>query len=331
MKRLMTYFMTLFLFPLLAGCSVSGNFDDEILFEDLGAYAFGPLLDVEMDELIQFEYAGEEIRVPYHVEGHAQGIISEFGWFLLVDGLPQPTRLETFDGEILSEESYIHEFSLNFMERIEFYVIFRPIHGEVEERVGMIAGALLRPNFMPENTENPAFNIFHALSATIPAEILISSETDRDTIGYFHTELEPIPDEILILIEESLQEDESFEDILAQFPRVGLFPYDSELDIFYEGAISSSGSQVNLRMFIYGGEAVTSRITLFINHQPVQVNGADFIEVQMEDGQIALIDLDIELENLEHFNSIYAIMMTTGEDYLIQDIVKTRSLLLVSE
>lgn len=331
MKKLILYFMTLLPFLLLTGCSTIDEPDDEVLFEELGAYAFGPLLDVEIDELIQFEYVGEEIRIPYRVEGHAQGITSEFGWFLLVDALPQLTRLETFEGEILSEEAYMHHFALDFSQWQDFYVILQPSHGEAGTRVGMIAGALLRPDFMPENLENPSFDIFHALTATIPAEILIERNTVNSARGYTHTELESIPEEVIVLEEASLQEGESFEEILVQFPRIGLFPKESELDVHFSGIIPASGGQVDLRMFVYGGHAVTSRITLFVNHQPVQVNGADFVEIEMEVGQIAVVDLTLYVDELFHFNSLYAIMMTTGEDYLIQDIAKTRTLLLVNE
>ena len=69
-----------------------------------------------------------------------------------------------------------------------------------------------------------------------------------------------------------------------------------------------------------------------MNHEPVQINGgADFIEVQMEYGQMALIDVSLSLNDLDHFNSIYAMMMATGEDYHGQDIFKTWTLLLVNE
>lgn len=74
------------------GCSAS---NEEISFvQELGSYSFGPL-ELEVEETSQFEYSGEEIRILYHVEGWEEGIVSEFAWFVFVDGLPQATRLET--------------------------------------------------------------------------------------------------------------------------------------------------------------------------------------------------------------------------------------------
>jgi len=316
---------------LMLGCQSEAGQEDLILEEEIGAFSFGPLLDVELDELIQFEYNGEEIRIPYHVEGWGEDIVSELGLFFFVDGLPQAMRLETLEGELLRENAYMHNFALAFQERAEFYVVFTPISGEIDERVGLIAGAILMPEFMPDSIDNPIFGIFHSLTATIPAEILISSETAGNFIEYSDAYLELVPLELLTNEEVGSYVDEAFESQLTHLPNIGLLPSEGELQLDYEGVIFADDGQVTIRLFVYGGQEVTNRITLFINHQPVQVNGVDFIEVEMEVGQMAVIDLILDVDELSHFSSLYAIMMTTGEDYHVQDIFKTRTLLLVSE
>lgn len=73
---------------------------------------------------------------------------SDFGWFLYVGGLPQETRLETLDGAVLSEMAFIHDFSLAYRERHDFYVVFSPILGGVGNIIGATGGALLQPDFM---------------------------------------------------------------------------------------------------------------------------------------------------------------------------------------
>jgi len=118
---------------------------------------------------------------------------------------------------------------------------------------------------------------------------------------------------------------------LDQHPRIGIFPYGEEIDPDYQGVISTENGRATVHLFVYGGQEVTNRITVFVNHLPVRINGADFIEVQMSQGKMAIFDLELELAELDHFNSLYAIMMTTGEDYHLQDIFKTRTVLLVNE
>ena len=87
---------------------------------------------------------------------------------------------------------------------------------------------------------------------------------------------------------------------------------------------------INFELQIFGGQEVTSRITFFVNHSPVLANGADFIELTMEQGKMTTIPIQIEIDSLDDLNSI-AIAMTTGDDYQLQDIFKTRTLLLVNE
>ena len=296
--------------------------------EDIGSFSFGSLFYTEADELIQFEYNGEEVRISYHVEGWGEGIVSEFGWFLFVDGLPQPTRLETKNGGDFREISYMHDFALEFRERIEFYVVFTPISGNIGERIGLIASTILNPSFMPDDINFPIFGPFHNLSENLPAELVINSQPIIPYWSSVIATLQPIPKEIL-------EEEKSRSDVLdlrfKEFVRMGIFPCGYDFEFRYEGAIFAKDGVANFSLFAYGGLEVASRITFFVNHQPIQVNDIDFIELQMEHGQMTFVDIELTLDNLANFNSLYAVMMTTGEDFHLQHIFKTPTLLLVNE
>ena len=328
MKNIALLFISFLCVAFLGGCQ---NVNEHYLLEEeLGAYSFGFLFDVEMTEIIRFVYNGEAIRIPYHVEGLALTVISEIGWFLFVDGLPQRTHLETKEGEIFSETSYIHNFALSYHEKIEFYVVFTPISGEVGETVTMVAGSVFRPEFMPDDINDPIFGIFHALSVGMPAEIEINSETVGSFTRDTSTQLQTIPQEILYEEQVRLPEGMGLDFALAQFPRIGMFPHNSNIQLNYEGVIFAESGQAKVSLFVYGGQEVTSRITFFVNHQPVQVNDVDFIEVQMEHGQMALVNIELSLDEPDHLNALYAVMMTIDDDSL-QRIFKTSTLLLVNE
>jgi len=305
--------------------------EDIIIEEELGAYSFGATLDVAMDELIQITYHGEEIRLPYHVKGQAEGIVSELGWFLWVDGLPQPTRLETLDGDILKETAYMHNFALAFEERVDFYVVFSPISGNIGERIGLIAGALLRPDFMPDDVSNPIFDPFHHLSHTFPAEITVEYAPTNPSRRYKTANLQPILPEIVDMEKKRLQPGDTLESRLEEFVRIGIFPDDSDVKLNYEDIIVAKDGVARFSLFVYGGLDVTSRITFWVNHEPVQFNDVDFIDVQMEQGKMALIDIELKFLDLATFNSLYALMMTTNEDFHQQHMFKTWTLLLVNE
>lgn len=319
---------------LIAGCYHDEDDEsfDELIEEELGAYSFGPLIDYGELMYIQFEYDGEPIRIPYYVEGWAEGIVSELGWLMFIDGIPQPTHLETLEGDIFRESAYMHHFDLAYREREEFYVVFTPISGEIGESIGLIAGAMLKPNFMPLNIADPIFFPFHNIITTFPYEVEINSQTKGSFVADIDVELKSIPQNILADEQHRMEGGVDFEQWLAAWSRIGMIPTGTEIQLNYEGVIRAEDGEINLSLFVYGGEEIRSRITFFVNHQPVQINGgADFIEVQIQDGQMALIDVELSLADLEDFNAIYAMMMATGADYHAQDIFKVRTLLLVNE
>ena len=327
-------FNVLLLMLFLIGCSrEDAVYTGERFEERLGAYTFGALLDLDDYEIMQFEFNGEKIEIPYHVEGLADNVISEFGWFLFVDGLPQPTQLESFDGEIVSEKSYMHHFSLGYREREEFYVVFSPVSGEMGGRVGLIAGSIFKPSFLPEDVNEPAFSPFHSLITTLPSEVMINNEVNGDFIAYRVSHLQPIDEKILVE-EQRRAENEGigFNDFLSFRSRIGLFPKERGIELNYEDILKAENGFINLTLLVYGGQEISSRITFFLNHEPVQINnGADFIEVSMEHGQMALIDVTLEIEDDMELGSLYALMMATRDEYENQDIFKTTTLLVVNE
>ena len=120
--------------------------------------------------------------------------------------------------------------------------------------------------------------------------------------------------------------------MLKYVPRLELLPVNKVPQINHEGLIMANNNHVMLQLLLYGGQEVTNRITFFVNHQPVQVNGVDFVEVKLTSGQMALVMVELMLDDLEHFNSLYAVMMATGDGYRLQDnMFKTPTLLLVNE
>lgn len=301
--------------------------------EELGAYSFGnPNFDFEENELI---YTGELLRIPYHVEGLSQNIVAEFGWFLFVDGLPQPTKLMTSTGDIFREMAYMHEFSLSYQERYEFYVMFYPHSGRIGETMMSVGTAMFAPSFIPRDVYYPFFGFFHNLSSTMPGEISINYNIEHKLIGKIIDNLQPISQEILEAEEKWLAEwigpDVDLELDLQSFPRMNISPRDSDFQLMYEGAIFVEEGHVNFTFLTYGGEEARNRITFFVNHQPVQVNGFDYLEVQMENGQMLKLEISLELENLDTFNTIYALRSVAGMDYESYDVFKTPTLLLINE
>jgi len=326
-----------FIFLLLTGCyggetNTTAINNDELIVEELIAFAHGILDYPELGEdFVQFEYTGEEIRIWYDVEGWTSGTSSRFGLIFLVDGIPHQTRLEMGMGEVFRENQYMHDFALAYRERLEFYVIFTPTVGELGETIAITSIAIVTPNAIPDDIEHPSFYSSHTHLPMVLAQLKISSRVENRQQGFTTTDFQPISEEIHQFHRRWLTENEAVEDILAEFPRLLLFPTGEESYFDFGGIITANDNKVLASLIVYGGQEVTSRVTFFVNHQPVAVNGYDFIEIQMRDGQMLLIELELTVEDLSQFNSLYAMMMPIGEDYLVQGMYGTHPVLLVNE
>jgi len=295
--------------------------------EDLGSYFFG---DLRWDEVPQLTYEGDWLRIPYLVEGFSEMIQAEFNWFFFVDGLPQATKLETLDGEIFREESYMHKFSLSYRERHEFYVLFRPVSGQIGEIIMAVDSAMFRPSYMPTNFNYPFFGMFHAITSTLPREISINYEIQKTFLGNTTSELQPISQEIMDVEMSWLGEGIDLESNLRRFRRMSIIPTDIEFQVYYEGIIKAEDGYVHFIFLTYGGEESRRRITFFVNHEPIQVDGFDYIEVDMEYGKMLMMEINLRLDNLNRYNIIYALMATSGTAY-DHDVFQTPTLLLISE
>jgi len=73
------------------------------------------------------------------------------------------------------------------------------------------------------------------------------------------------------------------------------------------------------------------RLQFFINNKPVKIDKKDYIKVKTQKGKMITVTANLDLSGYDRINSIYAIVMTSGGDYKIQDISKTDSLLLINK
>jgi len=245
--------------------------------------------------------------------------------------LPQETKLETVDGEIFREAALVHEFSLSYQERYDFYVVFTPQSGIIGETVMVVGTAIFHPSFVPESADQPFFGISHSMTSAFPIELEINHEIEKILNGNSMSVLQPISQEILDAEVRRLDPNIDLALNFQHFPRVSIFPNEAEFQLIYEGIVIAENGRARLTFLTYGGEESLNRITFFVNHKSVQVNGYDFIEVQMEHGKMLMIDVDLTLDSLDAYNTIYALMMAAGSEYEVQDVFKTPTLLLVNE
>lgn len=293
--------------------------------KSLGQYGFG-VQDVMLEKvnsrnMIQVEYNGEEIHIPYYVQGMGKGDVADFALMLWVNGVPHSFWIEYADGKS-EKESFMQPFQLEGLERREFDVVFKPHSGKKGDRISFVFGTVLKPDYMVESVEHPNFGNYLHLSANTPFELKLNADVEELYIGTNPFKEQDITQEIIdkkknILHSSSL-------DSLDQ--NVILNIYDSETKDPQIVYIKDNCAKVDFELL--GGADVSHRITFYVNHKLVKVNGADYLTVKTRKGKMYCAEVELELEEHQKLNSLYAVSMTDGEDYYVQDIRQSRIRLL---
>lgn len=290
-----------------------------------GQFGFGVI--TEEKGTVSYTYESDNISIPYYVEGLDQSMVSNFGIIVFVDGIAQPYCIKKEDGSF-SEEKYMTRFSLKNKERETFDIVFQPISGKKGEKVGVIVATILAPDYLPESKKNLNFGVYHSLSANIPQQISMKKDGINSSINNQKNVIYgDIPREILEDAKNTYGED--IYDILDYSCVLNIVPQEGE-NVIYE-----KNGKIYFKIQTYGGLEVTNRITVFINNHPVKLNrDCDYTEVSMKKNKMVEIDCCVDvsqLHDVKEINSLYAIAMTSGCDYEIQDIFKSDSIVVLKQ
>lgn len=326
------FFLLLFMLAcLLTGCSApqdSDQFPDksenlDAYFEDnpsdneMGAAEFG--LQDPMDTV--YTYQGEPLEIPFSITGASSGITTEIGVLLFVDGVAQPYSAVYEDGTVL-EENYMQVFNLDYEQKENFNMVFQPVTGTSGETVPVMAVTILEPSFVAEGPDNPRYGFHHQESATTSRQISFAADAPEQTLA--------VPDidyKVLDLSQDIL-------DTLTAWGATDSLDTTATLSLGVEDGnyIQADGKTATITVQLYGGPEADFNITLFINHQPIQLNGADYFSVRTVKNKMVEAAFQIDTSELGTLNTVYAIAVTPEDGELeINNPVKTASILLVNE
>ena len=328
MKRF--FLLLLALVCLLAGCSApqtteqssdeSNNLD--ALFEgsadnEVGGASFA--LRSPLDTV--YAYHGEPLEVPFSISGTSAKMTTEIGVLLFVNGVAQPYSAVYEDGTKL-EESYMQVFNLAYNQEENFNMVFQPVTGTAGETASIMAVTILKPSFVAEGPNNPRYGYYQQESATTSRRITFEVDAPGQNMTTANTDYEivDIPHDVL--------------DTLAAWGAMDNLDTTATLSLGVDGDdyIQADGENAIVTVQLYGGPEADFNITLFVNHQPVQINDADYLSVRTVKNQMVEATFRIDTSELGKLNTIYAIAVTPeGENLEINNPVKTASVLLINE
>lgn len=238
---------------------------------------------------------------------------------MFVDGNVQDYRIEA-NGKIQT----MQKITLKPKERKEFKLIFKPVSGKKGEKVGVIPATIWNPDSLPKE-KNPSWGNNQQLSANVPLEIKMKCNgTNQLKATKKHIKVSDIPEEILNDWKNTYVSDEY--DSLDSSVN-----FEMESSVKDKQILYTKDRKVPITLKLYGGASVNEKITIFINNSTVKIDKKDYIKVKTKKGKMITVTANLDFSGYDRINSIYAIVMTSGGDYKIQDIYKTDSLLLINK
>lgn len=289
--------------------------------EILGGYGFGPS-NVSLDgSALTYIYEGEEIALDFYIE--CREMPTKAGFLLFVDGMPQPYKIKSF----LDDYDYLYEFNLQAGDRKEFQFLFTPITGKKGEQLEINVAGIFYPSFIPED-EYTSYGNYHKILPIFPIQLAFNEDTN------FPLEDKVINSNLIKGINQSVEMMSST--LRKEYEREGSENrLDKEVFIqLYENKLKDNKDFINiynkesihLNLKSFGKDGAKYRTILYLNHQPIKIYEQEYIDIQIEKGNISNIDIELDVGDLEGFHTLYSISIPLNDTKL--DLIKTNSILL---
>lgn len=292
-------------------------FDQGSSAMEVGSFSYG-----WPDERDVFPYSGEPLEIPFKLTGTMERP-QEVGLLLFVDGIAQPYSVVLADGTELTD-AYMQTFNLEQDVENIFDLVFQPVTGKAGDKLSIQAVTILRPSYLPEGAENPNYGFYHSANITIPLQIAF--EIDAPAEGHKAAansyEVVDIPKSII-------DSDEYFglengRDTNTYLSVVSAEDENNDL-------ICSKNGTVTFKVRLYGGPEADQNITVFVNHQPIQIDGADYLAVRTQKGKMVEATITLDASVFGESNTIYALASSTGRDSGLTETVKSPSILFINK
>lgn len=287
-------------------------FDQDFAAAEVGSFSYG-----WQDERDVFSYSGEPLEIPFMLTGTMEGSPQEVGLLLFVDGIAQPYSVAFSDGTRLAE-AYMQTFWLEQDVKNVFDLVFQPVTGKNGDSLSVQAVVILKPGYLPENEENPNYGVYHSANITIPLQIAFEKDApgEGQKAASDSYEIVDIPKAVT-----DSDEIFGFEDGRDANTVLSVVPAEEEGD----GVIRSGEGAVTFKVRLYGGPEADQNITVFVNHQPVQIGGADYLAVRTQKEKMVEAAVTLDASAFGERNTIYAVASSAGRDSGLTETVKSPS------
>lgn len=266
-------------------------------------FPFGPM-NIERPVKI------DEGKLEYDMYIDNRANAAEFGVMLAIDGMPQMTTLE-------NNYAVMHKISLDTNEYKEYKFVLDKKDLKINDRDDHIIYPLiiLEPDYIP--TDRNYFAHEGKLSACEGIKFTYTMDKNQDyKIGYSES----------VKIDEQLKTKYGMKKNFELENQI-LWSLDDSNNAFITLEDLRNGFDINL----IGDELGDMRVFMFINNQPVEINGYNFYDVKIQTGLVSKINVELNEEiisNLSNGDSIFLIALPKNLESINAWPYKTRTKIL---
>lgn len=286
-----------------------------------------PQLD-KQGKMVPLQYNGGEMKINYHVA--ASGKAKNVGFLVFIDGKPQPYKLTTTE----TPYEYMHIFELQKDDQdTPLTFVFTPITGKKGDSLHVSIASVYNAAFIPDMKETASYGGYQTTleaGRTIlfnkDADVLAATSIPRqESLSNVRLSTEPVTQELL--------------ENKSGLEKVSMESLDKKVysEISVNGAVRLDNYQIkksgtlHVTFKLFGHPGVRYKNAFYINHKPLNNKDGNSFETVLTKGNVQVFDADIEVKDLEDFNTFYVISVPINADDFPNDVVvldKTPSLLL---
>lgn len=262
----------------------------------LGSISHGPIGEKLIDEVGAYRlYEGGEMHIAYDIS--AQGLQDYgIGILLFVDGYPQPYKTTTND-----TYAYMHTFDLNIRGYVKDELIFAPVVGEAGDTLEIYTLNINYPEYFAGESD---FGFAHTSGSVAAGTRLMYQETpgiasfpDASVCASEFTKeyIDLTSKEISGWSDEKLQSEVKWKFCLnrEEGGTIGI-RYSEQLEIYFE---------------IWGNSDIEFGLVLYLNNEPVLIDGIAMVEIDIENGKKTVVNLNIPTEGMDENSVFYAVLV----------------------
>ena len=272
-------------------------------------------------------FSGDPIEVTFGLgdNGNSDGI--ELGLAIFIDGAIQPHQVikSTQSSEGLrpvDELQYLSSHRMKTNEHIEVTIRFNPVTGKKGQTLSFNQMVMLYPSYLPDSPDQ-YFGIMHDAHPYDYGTVRFLEDAPTQVQSpVVQVESQPIPESMKMVSEDNPTG-------RVQTP----FYYFNDGSRDGIAKVILKDGKANLRIQIGGGVEANYRVTIFVNHKPVMVEGNESFIIKSVYDQIVTYNFVLDVQDLPRFNSLYATILPTGDGYLLnpESGNKNTSILLINE